>query len=547
MPKDLPRHEFASGTIKKEVFKKEIEIPVPEAYVGEYDAMERSATNREKKAGKTTRNPEKRVARSATAIVAEALKSVDAAKTGLDKIYAGSKRELSGEAKESSTDLAGYFNDYKLSFDVLKNVSPNEARLFDWLEIAERRGGIGHWLEQWNAIMRDPAQRGDYSRIADIASSITLGIEFQKALIQEMARIESKPDGTLPGIEPVNKCDFPEDAELVKDLLDSVAGEISRQLSEGLNGRFETGSQLVAVRNAYKRINPREGFVERVRQASQNQCLAVELENSRQSAAVRMELQPVIDLLGEWDTAAASVSGLVQSIAEGNYPGAVVEKSYANALIDIQIRAAHGINEVVLQLFNKTSKLGSLSAFGREELLFQLSQTVNSLLEQHRLFAKELKDPKIKQKLIDQTTLLEGSVCAAIEKKRRDETLPRYYDQALAASENGSLPDLWRKVKVQVLEQLEKAGEGNAVARLNKLFDSGLGAQLDAWGKRQKCPEDIRGMAWQLMATIRQYKAGAEGISKVNEIASNVLGSLLDGIGGAVMQGLDQDIAAGLA
>ena len=546
MPKDLPRHEFASGTIKKEVFKKEIEIPVPEAYVGEYDAIERSAANREKKAGKTTRNPEKRVARSATAIVADALKSVDTAKTGLDKIYAGSERKLSSAAKESSADLAGYFNDYKLSFDVHEKGSPNYARLFDWLEIAERRGGIGHWLEQWNAIMRDPAQRGDYSRIADIASSITQGIEFQKALIQEMTLIESKPEGTLPGIEPVNKGDFPEDAELVKDLLDSMAGEVSRQLSEARNGRFETGSQLVAVRNAYRRINPREQVVESVRQASQNQCLAVELRKSRIASAFRKELQSVVDRLAEWDTAAASVSGLVQSIAEGNYPGAVLEKSYVSALIDIQIEAAYSLNDVAQQLFDKTSPFGKLSSFGREEFLFRLSQTANSLLEQHRLFAKELKDPKVKQKLIDQATLLEGSVCAAIEKRRRDETIPHYYDLALSASENGTLHDLWSDVKGGVLKQLEQIGEDKAVARLKKLLVSDLGANLKAWGKRRDRPEDIRGMAWQLMAILREYKASAEGISNVNEPASSILIGLLDAIGDAVMRGLDQDIAAGL-
>jgi hypothetical protein len=110
------------------------------------------------------------------------------------------------------------------------------------LELAEQKGGIGDWLARWNAMMRDPSQRTDISRMADMAESIRLGIEFQKALIRELEL-------------------------LAISLLNSIAYEISRQLGEALAKSFQAGSKLVVAGNTLgqKAIMP-EATLDSIRQ-----------------------------------------------------------------------------------------------------------------------------------------------------------------------------------------------------------------------------------------------------------------------------------------
>jgi hypothetical protein len=95
-----------------------------------------------------------------------------------------------------------------------KDPSPEQInldRLLDLLELAEQKGGIGDWLARWNAMMRDPSQRTDISRMADMAESIRSGIEFQKALIRELEL-------------------------LAISLLNSIAYEISRSTTQKNSG-----------------------------------------------------------------------------------------------------------------------------------------------------------------------------------------------------------------------------------------------------------------------------------------------------------------------
>src|SRR5262249_7129040 len=176
---------------------------------------------------------------------------------------AGKARQA--EARSSATDLAGYFNDAKLALEVgrSRSNSPDPAeialdQLLDCLELAEQKGGIGHWLAQWNAMMRDPNATQDITRRADIAQSIRAGIEFQKEMLREL-------QGTWRGesvAEPAEAVDVPQ-------LLDTIADEIARQSEEALyNDRFETASKLEAARNTLKRTGIRESTAERLRQAT---------------------------------------------------------------------------------------------------------------------------------------------------------------------------------------------------------------------------------------------------------------------------------------
>jgi|CXWL01.1.fsa_nt_gi hypothetical protein len=550
MPLELPRHELQVRK-KESVFdKKEYE------YAERYDEVEQEARKKEKAAGRDTKNPEKRTARSATSIVADAQKSLNAAtahltKTGTVPIN-DLVSELRGRAKESSTDLAGYFNDYKLSLEKKDNLSKLDVQLFELLEFAERKGGIGHWLEQWNALMRDPAQRTDVSKMADIADSIGAGIEFQKALLEENF---SKDPERLRTIMD----------EKVKEHLNSLAFEISRQVTEALQGRFETASPLSAARNTLKGEDPREGKARAIQQAVKNLSVSQLFEGQqRRDRQVKLDKpDPVVKSLQKWEEAATDMSALVETIGGPDYPGDMMEKSVATRLMDSQLEAMNRIRDAASQIFNETPSRRDegITDVVKDVTLFQLSGIASALLEQHRAWATQLKNPGTKQKLLDQVELAKN-IRTVIEKKRQDpENKLNLYEQALTASENGSLHDMWKAVKNRLLDSVRSCGADAAVKELEQLFELGLGDDLDKWAIRRKSPQDIRGLAWQLISTLREYQAGAEKILEKHETSMvggaasgkevrRILEELLDhsvgAIRGAVAQGLDENIAAGL-
>ena len=574
MPKEPPRHELKPATIKKEVRGRVIEVEVPGfAHEGTYREAEESAKQREHSLGRDIKNPERRTARSATRVLDEAMSSLTAANSGLVKLYAGpgetfldtrDAKDLKAEARANGTDLAGYFNDYKLAFEAgrprSKNLSPEQVhldRLLDWLELAEQKGGIGNWLAQWNAMMRDPFQRTDISRMADIAESIRAGIEFQKSMVRELDLLERE------GIEG------PPEAEDVLSLLNSIAYEISRQLGEALVKRFEAGSKLAVARNTLRRNSDRESRAEAVRQAIENLSASGSLAEWSPSPARRNNVSAIIDTvvsdLRQWDEAATQMSALTQSIGTPDYPGPTMEMSIATRLNE-QAKVVVTIGKAVEAIFNMSITLpGSdgISIFGKDQLLFTLGQIASGILEKQRSFATQLQNQKAKDGLVLLASQM-ATVCAKIEKGRQDPHLPQFYEQALTAAKGGTLRDFWSKTRDDILKQVKVLGGADpagktALADLNTLFKDNLGGKLDNWLKRQNNPEDIYGLAWQLVATLREYKTSATGIldewrrsfavgdknGGVAQFYRESMDQLLDSIIGAVAKGLDDDIEAG--
>ena len=550
MPKkELPRHEL----------KKELKTEREETY----NDAERSATKKEKKRGIDIKNPEKRQARSATGVVQDALKSLSDASNGLQKLYAGDKAfateergDWKAKARAGATDLAGYFNDNKLVLEAGRPRAeyPMVQRLLDLLELAEQKGGIGDWLAQWNAMMRDPNQRTDFSRMADIAESIRAGIEFQKAMIREL---------DLEGLERPQK----EKVEDAISLLNSIAYEISRQLVGTTNAKFEAGSKLVVARDTLKRNSDRESRAETVRQAIENQSVdktltqwsTSGLDGPRSETPIRKIIDPVVSELNEWNEAATQMSALVKTIGTSEYPGEKMEKSIAKHL-NAQCKVVHNIGKVVEAIFNMNITLPEsdrISIIGKEQLLFTLDRIASGILEKQRSFATQLKNPAAKLDLTLIANQLE-TVCATIQKTRQDTRLPQYYEQALTAAKAGTLREFWRNNRDSVLDNVKNLGGADAATELKKLFNENLGEKLDDWFKRQNKPEDIYGLAWQLVATLREYKESATRILNewmVSFTEGNKRGGaqvyresmeqILDSIIGAVAQGLDEDIKGG--
>jgi hypothetical protein len=559
MPKELPRHE-----LKKE-FRKESE--------GTYREAELSATHRGHSLDRDIKNPEKRQARSATRVLEEALRSLTDANIGLAKLYSGSGEGFLGtpggedwkaKARACGTDLAGYFNDNKLVLEAgrprSKDLSPEQIdlqRLLDCLELAEQKGGIGDWLAQWNALMRDPFQRTDISRMADIAESIRAGIEFQKALIRELDLLEKE------GVE------VPPEADEGISLLNSIAYEISRQLGEALNNRFEAGSKLAGARNTLKRNSDRERLGETVRQAiekqSVNETMAKWSSRSAGSTTISPIIDPVVSNLMEWDKAATQMSELVQTVGTADYPGAATEKATAK-LLNQRGEVVKNIGKAVDDIFNLNIALpgrDGISIVGKEQVLFTLGQIANGLFEKQRSYAKQLTNQDAREILVLGASAM-ATVCATIEKKRQDPHLPRFHERAITAGKSGTLREFWSTNRDKILQEVKERGGADpagktALADLDALFKDNLGGKLDEWFKRQKNPDDVYGLAWQLVATLREYQKSATRILNewmdsfatgdknrgVAQLCRESMDQLLDSIIAAVAQDLDEDVAAG--
>ncbi|MBX3327244.1 MAG: hypothetical protein U0223_08345 [Nitrospira sp.] len=464
--------------------------------------------------------------------------------------------ELRGRAKESSADLAGYFNDYKLSLELTDNLSKLDTQLFEVLEFAERKGGIGHWLEQWNALMRDRNQRTDLSKMTDIADSIRAGIEFQNALLEQNYSEDPKRLETVVD-------------DQVRAHLNTLAFEISRQVTEALQGRFEMDSPFSAARNTLKREDPREGQARAIALAVKNLSVAgifMRIGERRPQDGQWVSLPDpasVSKSLFEWQEAATSMTALVQTIGTSDYPGKAQELSIARMLIEKQITAVNSLGEAAKAVLNEPSipNAWGYSHFRKDDTLFQLSRIATTLLEQHRSWASQLKDSVAGQKLKEQVQLSEN-VCTMIQKKREDPSLPRFYEETLAASKIGSLRELWKATKNTLVNSVRLAGGKEAVKDLEKLFSSALGDHLDDWAKRQENPLDIRGLAWRLTDMLREYEVGAGKILEKYEESLNAEAGLtgkekrvylmemmaqrLGAIRNAIAQGLDENIAAGL-
>jgi hypothetical protein len=279
---------------------------------------------------------------------------------------------------------------------------------------------------------------------------------------------------------------------------------------------------------------------------------------------LRRCLDPVVRDLRQWETAATQLTAIIQTVGTPQYPGQATEKSIAKRLIE-QSKMVDTIGEAVgnLTSLNITLPTDGISLFGVEHLLFTLSRIASGILEKQRSFATQLMDRNVKENLILHASQM-ATVCAKIEERRKDSRIPQYYEKALTAAKDGRLRGFWSNVRDLILadiKNLEGAGPAGktALAELDTLFTDNLGGKLDEWSKRQNKPEDIYGLAWQLVATLREYKTSATRIldawtnsfdsasgngGRAAFCESNMV-ALLDSIIGTVAQGLDDDIAVG--
>jgi hypothetical protein len=207
------------------------------------------------------------------------------------------------EAREARGDLAAYWNDAKLELAGRMNtvVNPNAKaavrKTLEWLEMAEREGGLGTWLEAWNAVAgstwrgrTDGTVDRSWNELAEGIENISTGIEFCKEIIK---------DG-LGTLETDGNYNSPLAA------LNAIGTEITRQAEEiAATGRCSQPPEpIVVIKERFKPLSERILVSERLQAGVENarsqQSLRDEIpDNVRQRTADKLrEAEGCLEL---WD------------------------------------------------------------------------------------------------------------------------------------------------------------------------------------------------------------------------------------------------------
>jgi hypothetical protein len=125
----------------------------------------------------------------------------------------------------------------------------------DSLELAERNGGLGTWLEEWNAVLTHP-EGWSWDQIEESITNIKNGIQFCKEMVDAGIYRRGEDPTTV------------EIREQLHFALDAIASEIARQADEISKGNpVDAGKELDAIVERLKETSPRAGIEERLHTA----------------------------------------------------------------------------------------------------------------------------------------------------------------------------------------------------------------------------------------------------------------------------------------
>ena len=455
------------------------------------------------------------------------------------------------ELRRRRGDLAGTFNDTKLALAATLprdgNASPQEVarrKVLDWLQFAEDKGKLADCLDQWNEAMRS----SDWERMAQLSDAIRDGITYDKAIVEDWF---SELDKSLAKDESVV-----EQRDRLRSLLDGIAFEISRQAERAMFGNLnpaDLGGRMVAAQEAFDRACDRRLLASKVAAsvaALQGSSL---VDPSRGGSYDVMKLAQ--SNVQKWEAAAQGMSKVANAIANGKDPGPQRQLDAAKRLGDVDA-LRNAIVDLINQQPTTNPTRGGLTVWAKDDLLFTLRELANNIVLQHDTLASQLTNAAAKAELKQGKSIqaLKDAVKQVDDDRKKVNTL---YEQAYAASANGKLRSYWssnRDLLYDHLERLSQSTDGKvatwartAGGELKRLFVEDLGPTLDKWNGRQ--PADIYGLSWQLIDTLRVYKAGMErvfgqapfGYQYVADYGRQVLDAAMAAVAGD----LAGDVAAG--
>jgi hypothetical protein len=471
------------------------------------------------------------------------------------------------KAREARGDLAAYWNDAK--FELASRMStlvdgPAKAavqKTLEWLEMAEREGGLGTWLEAWNAAAnstfggrRDGASAGAVNRswleFAEAIQNISTAIEFCKEIIKDgLGTLVTDPNFNSP-----------------LEALDAIGSEIARQAEEiASTGRCSKPPEpFEIIRERFKLLSERILVSDRLRAGVENaksqQAFTDEIpDNVRQVIADK--LKEAEGCLALWDQKVNALRELLKkSKGDGSEAQLAGVVSYAcKELKDRLWELCYVVRHGVLQAkFRPEEASLALNANARvaEEIAAQLERLAYQC------------DFEIREDLLATAEALRGIKDRA--KDQEPDNSIWYFCRK--AKEQGKLPEFWIGAKKGIDKALREPASGMYNIARADMFAAGtrdeLESLLSCWTNRNDpaflatmqnklselgIPLDLENfsekdftytLGWKLIASLRQARQLSEALFANLPQPLATLNSSLDSLAQIVFEDLPQSVRA---
>jgi hypothetical protein len=458
--------------------------------------------------------------------------------------FQGKQNEVADQwkakAQKCRGDLPGFWNDFKheLGCEVGdRAAAPGLNGVLDLLELAEQKGGLGTWLEEWNVVL---TKQGGWSwdLIEESITNIKVGIQFCKAMLDAGIERDRRGDATTRGIR-----------EKLHFALDAIASEIARQVDEIYNGnRVDVGKDLDAVVERLKEASPRAQIDERLHVAFEagnahkkwytelpdpvkrvlngGEAVSKALEDWQGRADDVKEIAeqigfgfdyPDIDAAGELDAAASAFS---KKMSWPNWP---IEKSLDKDAISIAVHVQR--------------------------------QMCNQMIERQKQLAKSLRSEAARH-VLEEGDGVERLSFFVKTLRPYEQSLKTSYYQAGEFVKQGKAGDYWDRIKDEMDQQFGTPGgvyyDPQTDQKLKAALrpEPDLGKLLKNWSTKWNSEPDMRyQLTWQLIATLRRYKQIGDTVLKEakQDKARTFLMTNLDALTDVITEKVRADVAAGTA
>jgi hypothetical protein len=410
-------------------------------------------------------------------------------------------------AQKLRGDLRGFWNDFKFEAGYWTGRGLDaDTRLnaaLDFLEWAEREGGLGTWLEQWNETV--VSGQFTWDMLEESAKNIKQGIEFCKEMLFAGFGDLSRARLDNPSVQDRND---------LRSALDAIALEIARQADELMAGRKLGEAHLLdAVTQRLRDQNWHAAFENDWHEKFQK---GGGLGEHWLASHKDIDAQDTASSLDSWQSQFSEVSDIAQAIGDGQGPGE-----------DAEIEAVRKLDKLAQEVFEPLLKYrnsygdawqgnpelsGRLAESSMSLLLSDVKVVAESIVNHQKQLAKELTSAEARDYLSGGRFLTGAYNLQQLVELGFEEPSRSVYTLSRRNAEKGTLGNFWRESKSYIINDLLKTRDSvfrnemlaNEITRTFNL-NLDLGDSLDLWTKSSD-PNVRYALYWELIATLRHYK-----------------------------------------
>jgi hypothetical protein len=444
-------------------------------------------------------------------------------------------------------DLSGFWNDIKVDVAGRVGSNPSDNALIstaaDLLEAAERKGGLSGWLDRWKDAIAAPRNELSWEELADLADRVRGGIEFCTALVDEAFGGETAGRSRT-------------DLHLA---LDAIAAELAREIEafRKMDGVGVAGTELDAVKDRLKVQDRRAGVEERLHQAWTARSKGLGAKCVAEVPGIMRDaqkVQSVAHLVEGWRSQAGDVEQYIntrdadpEDLRTAAKTLDAASRALSNKIMDMYPvdRSMAGTDD--LGPTRHSNLCVVLRQIASELVALQVNlgnRTLDEDAKRALLHGAGLKQIRSAGGLIESydQTQNKGSIYATVRDARE---LARNAPTNPAAG-FGKLT--WGDPCKYAMTKLgDKSFPGNDPALATRFQNEIIGAgdltkSLNRWGARKS--GETYGLAWELVAGLRDHKRKIEAMFPVTNPLRELLGYNLDAITGVVAGDLKRESPA---